>query len=187
MRYADNLRLKQDDDRSKQRALIYSNLKPNNKCHYTAVTLLKIFAKQTNPKSTSITVQTDIHLSPKLLLTLLYLNSKLMKEEISKSVGEAGIYLVQIDSAQDITSTDKCSVILRFIGENIEKRILAVVDSHPASGADLCNLLKEVLWKQNIDVSKCIFDSTDGASNMSRQHNRITAFLEKESPGQINI
>ena len=89
-----------------------------------------------------------------------------MKEKNLNSVREAGIYSVQIDSVQDITSIDKCSVILRFVRENVEERLLAVVDSHWATGADLCNLLKKVLQKQNIDVSKCISDSTDGASNM---------------------
>ena len=71
--------------------------------------------------------------------------SKLIKEEISNSVREAGSYSVQINSTQDITSTDKCSVTQRFVRENVEERLLAVVDSHSASGADLSNLLKEVL------------------------------------------
>ena len=92
--------------------------------------------------------------------------SKLMKEEISNSVREVGIYSVQMDSTQDVTSIGKCSVILRFVRENVEERLLAVVDSHSATGVDLCNLLKEILQKQNIDVSKCISNSTDGASNM---------------------
>ena len=48
------------------------------------------------------------------------------------------------------------------------------------------NLLKEVLHKQNIDVSKCISDSTDGASNMSGQYNGFITFLKKESPGHIH-
>ena len=65
-----------------------------------------------------------------------------MKEEILNSVGEAGIYSVQINSTQDITSTDKYSIILRFVRENVEQRLLTVVDF-------LCNLLKEVLQKQN--------------------------------------
>ena len=108
-----------------------------------------------------------------------------MKEEILNSVRKAGIYSVQIDSTQDITSRDKCPVILRFLRENVEERLLAVVDSHSANKADLCTLLKEVLQKQNIDVSKCISDSADGASNMSGQYNGFTAFLEKESPGHI--
>ena len=47
--------------------------------------------------------------------------SKLMKEEVSNSVRKAGIYLVQIDSTQDIISTDKYSVIVRFVRENVEK------------------------------------------------------------------
>ena len=71
--------------------------------------------------------------------------SKLIKEEISNSVREAGIYSVQIDLTQDITSTDKCSFILRFVRENVEERLLAVVDTYSATGADLCNLLKEIL------------------------------------------
>ena len=58
--------------------------------------------------------------------------SKLMKEKISNSVREAGIYSVQIDSTQNITSTDKCSVILRFVSENV-KELLVVVDSHSAN------------------------------------------------------
>ena len=99
---------------------------------------------------------------------------------------EAGIYSVQIDSTQDITSTDKCSVILRFVRENIEERLLAVVGSHSATGAHLCNFLKKVLQKQNIELSKYISDSTGGASNMSGQYNGFTAFLEKESSGHIH-
>ena len=77
-----------------------------------------------------------------------------MKEEISNSVREAGIYSVQIDSTQDITSTYKCSIILCVFRENIEKQLFAIVDSHSAIAANLCNLLKKVLQKQNIDVSK---------------------------------
>ena len=85
-----------------------------------------------------------------------------MKEKISNSVREAGIYSVQIDLTQDITSTDKCSVILHFVRENVEERLLAVVDSHSATGADLWNLLNKVLQEQNIDLFKCISDSRDG-------------------------
>ena len=62
--------------------------------------------------------------------------SKPMKEEISNSIREAGIYSVQIDSTQDITSTDKCSVILRFVRENVKEPLFAVVDSHSATTVD---------------------------------------------------
>ena len=109
-----------------------------------------------------------------------------MKKEISNSVREACIYSFQIDSTQDITSTDECSVILRFVRETVKERLLAVVDSHSATGADLSELIKGILANQNMDVSKCIPDSADGASNMSGQYKGFTAFLEKESPGHIH-
>ena len=60
--------------------------------------------------------------------------SKLIKEEISNSVREARINSVQIGSTQDITSMDKCSVIPRFVRENIEEQLFAVVDSHSTTG-----------------------------------------------------
>ena len=88
--------------------------------------------------------------------------------------------------SQDIILTEKCSVSLRFVRKNVEERLLAIVDSHSTTGGDLCNLLKEALHKQKIDVSKCISDSTDGASNISGQYNGFTAFFEKESPGHIH-
>ena len=59
------------------------------------------------------------------------------------------------------------------------------MDSHSATGAELCELMKGVLANQNIDESKCISDSTDGASNISGQYKGFTAFLEKESPAHI--
>ena len=95
----------------------------------------------------------DTFISKTTVNSIIAIISKLLKEEISNSVREAGIYSVQIDSTQDITSTDKCSVILCFVRENVEERLLAVVDSYSATGANLCNLLKEVLQKQNLDVS----------------------------------
>ena len=92
--------------------------------------LLKNVCK-TNLTSKSITVQTENKFISKATVnSIIVIASKLMKEEISNSVREAGIYSVQIDSTQDITSTDKCSVILGFVKENVEERFLAVVDSH---------------------------------------------------------
>ena len=137
-----------------------------------------MFAKQPD-KHKDNRANRNTFISKTTVNSIIAIISKLMKEEISNSVREAGIYSVQIDSTQDITSTDKCSVILRFVGENVEKRLLAVVDSHSATGADLSNLLKEVLQKQNIDVSKCISDSTHGASNMSGSIMDLQLFLNK--------
>ena len=111
-----------------------------------------------------------------------------MKKEISSSVREAGIYSVQNDSTQDIStqdstqdiqhkiaSTDKCSVILRFVKNNVQERLLAVVASHSATEVDPCVLIKGVLANQNIDMLKCISDIIRVTLNMSG----LYEFLEK--------
>ena len=78
-------------------------------------------------------------------------------------------------SAAGKAREENAAIAYSFFRENIKERLLAVVDSHSATGADLCNLLKEVLQKQNIDVFKCISNSTDRASNMLGQYNEFTA------------
>ena len=147
------------------------------KCHLENV--IKKCLQNKSDKHKHNRANRNTFVSKTTINSIIAIISKLMKEEISNSVREAGIYSVQIDSVQDITSTDKCLVILRFVRENVEERLLAVVDSHSATGADLCNLLKKVLQKQNIDVSKCISDSTDGASNMSESIMGLQLFLKK--------
>ena len=111
--------------------------------------------------------------------------SNLIKKNILNSAREADSYSVQIDSTQNITSTDKCLVILHFLRWSIEEKLLAAVDSYFATGADLFGMVKGVLANQNIHVSKCIFDNTDGVSNISGQYKRFIAFLEKESLGHM--
>ena len=124
------------------------------KCHFENV--IKKCLQNKPDKHKHNRANRNTFISKTTVNSIIAIISKLMKEEILNSVREAGIYSVQIDSTQDITSTDKCSVILRLVRENVEERLLAVVDSHSATGADLCNLLKKILQKQNIDVSKCI-------------------------------
>ena len=61
----------------------------------------------------------NIFISKTTVNSIIAIISKLMKEKILNSV--------QIDSTQDITSTDKCSVILRFVRKNVEERLLALL------------------------------------------------------------
>ncbi len=51
----------------------------------------------------------------------------LIQECISKDVQKAGMFSVQLDTTQDITSQDQCSVILRYVTETVHERLLTVV------------------------------------------------------------
>jgi len=55
------------------------------------------------------------------------------------------------------------------------------------TGKNLCDLLCKVLEDMNLDVTKCVGSSTDGASNMRGQYNGFSAWLNKVSPDQIHV
>ena len=112
--------------------------------------------------------------------------ARLIKRDIGSRIQKADFYSVQIDTTQDITCIDKCSIIVRFVDEKVEERLLAVVDCHSGKGIDICNLLLHTLEDNNIDIKKCVSDTTDGASNMGGQYNGFRAHLEKASPGHIH-
>ena len=115
--------------------------------------------------------------------------ASLMKEKISDEVNKAGMFSVQLDTTQDISVKDQCSVILRYIDQQneIQERLLAVVVASDTSGKGFLELLKTTLEKYNIDIQHCIGNATDGAANMQGVYNGFAAHLNKESPSQIHV
>ena len=94
-------------------------LTPVLKCHLENV-IKKCFQNKLD-KHKHNRANRNTFVSKTTVNSIIAIISRLMKEEISNLVGEAGIYSVQIDSAQDITSTDKCSVIPHLVRENVEE------------------------------------------------------------------
>ncbi|XP_065672002.1 uncharacterized protein LOC136089840 [Hydra vulgaris] len=110
----------------------------------------------------------------------------LVANAIAEEVQQAGIFLVQLDTTQDVTQADKCAIVLRYVTDKVEERLIGVVDSHSGKGSDLCKLMSNVLKQNGIDITKCVSDSTDGASNMAGAYDGFTTFFEKASPGHIH-
>lgn len=52
--------------------------------------------------------------------------SHFIKESISREVMEAGMFSLQIDTTQDVTSTDQCAVILRYVTDEIHEKLIGV-------------------------------------------------------------
>ncbi|KAL1269147.1 hypothetical protein QQF64_031436 [Cirrhinus molitorella] len=55
--------------------------------------------------------------------------SQLIKETIASEIREAKMFSVQIDTTQDITAKDQCSVILRYVTDVVHENLVALVDS----------------------------------------------------------
>lgn len=66
--------------------------------------------------------------------------SQLIKETIASEVREAKMFSVQIDTTQDITAKDQCSVILRYITDVIHEKLVALVDCEASTGQYFVNL-----------------------------------------------
>jgi len=92
-----------------------------------------------------------------------------MKRSISESIKEANFFSVQIDSTQDINVHEQVAVIIQFVNEKVNERLVALVDCKSGTGKNLCDIVCNVFNELNLDVKNCIGSSTDGASNMRGQ------------------
>lgn len=113
--------------------------------------------------------------------------SHLIKESISREVRQAGMFSLQIDTTQDITSTDQCAVILRYVTDVVHEKLIGVVDCESSTGEYFVELLKKTLAKVDIELRNCVGNSTDGAANMQGQYKGFSALLASESPNQVHI
>lgn len=76
------------------------------------------------------------------------------------------MFSVQINTTQDITSKDQCSVILRYVTDVVHEKLVTLVDCEASTGQYFLDILKETLIRLNLDVSCCVGSTTDGAANM---------------------
>lgn len=113
--------------------------------------------------------------------------SQVLKGTISDEVREAGLFSVQIDTTQDVTSKDQCAIIVRYVTDVVHERLVAVVNCEKSTGKHLTQLLKNTLDKLGIDMGMCAGNSTDAAANMQGPYKGFFAFLSEQSPTQIHV
>ena len=86
----------------------------------------------------------------------------LIQERIANDLQAAGIYSIEMDSTQDISSQDQCSIIVRFASKGeVHERLLSVVKANGSSGEALFKLLKSTLDRLQLDITNPVGDSFD--------------------------
>lgn len=117
--------------------------------------------------------------------------SNLIKHHISTKVNIAGMFSIQIDTTQDVTVSDICSIIIRYVSiepiPKVNEHALSILSAKESTGKALFKLVENCFLKNDIDVKKCVGSSTDGASNMRGQYQGFSAWLTKESPQQLHV
>jgi len=107
-----------------------------------------------------------------------------MSEEILK----AGMYTVQLDTTQDISVVDQCSVIIRYVsGTTIHERLVGMVKCTSSKGIDMVELILKVFNSLKLDPKKCVGNATDGAANMQGEYRGFSAQLSNVANKQIHI
>lgn len=112
---------------------------------------------------------------------------QLIQETIAKEVTEAGMFSVQIDTTQDITSQEQCSIVLRYVKDTVQERLFAVMKCEASTGQHFVQMLADVIEKCNLEISNCFSNATDGASNMQGKYRGFSTLLSSKSPNQVHV
>lgn len=112
---------------------------------------------------------------------------QLIRKTIVDDINKALFFTIQIDSTQDVNVHDQLCVIIRYVTDSVNERLLAFIRCTSGTGQDLCLLVCKLLENSGIDIKKCIGSSTDGASNMQGEYKGFSACLKKEVPEALHV
>lgn len=86
-----------------------------------------------------------------------------MRNSISGDIKRAQFFSIQIDFTH---VHDQLCVIIRYVSNEVNERLLAVIKITSGTGESLYNTVNKLLEVSGLDINNCIGSSTDGASNM---------------------
>ncbi|KAE9534101.1 hypothetical protein AGLY_008837 [Aphis glycines] len=112
---------------------------------------------------------------------------QLIRKTIVDDINKALFFTIQIDSTQNVNVHDQLCVIIRYVTDSVNERLLAFIKCTSGTGQDLCLLVRRLLENSGIDIKKCIGSSTDSASNMRGEYKGFSAWLKKEVPEALHV
>lgn len=84
------------------------------------------------------------------------------------------IYSIIVDEARDISKQEQMNICVRYImGSNTKERFLGFVLIQDLDANSLSKTIHEFLKNINLDITKCVGQSYDGASVMSGSNNGV--------------
>ncbi|KAL4101007.1 hypothetical protein QTP88_021028 [Uroleucon formosanum] len=115
----------------------------------------------------------------KLILAI----GQIMQESIVNAIKQAQIFSILVDSTQDVAVLDQLAICVRYtLKNNIYEKLLKLTIAHDSTGIGLFNLIASEFSKLNIDMSKIVGCSFDGAANMKGAYNGLQYHLKSINP-----
>lgn len=78
-----------------------------------------------------------------------------MIQENITDLQKAAMFSVQLDTTQNITAQEQCTVILKYVTDNVNESKVAVVRCSISTGKSSVQVLTEVLEHLKLDTSVC--------------------------------
>ncbi|VVC37231.1 Domain of unknown function DUF4371 [Cinara cedri] len=114
------------------------------------------------------------------IITIIY---NQIKSTITKKVKEANMFSVLLDTKQDISVFDQCSIVLRFVNNGmINERLISVKSCIVSTGIGMMNLLQNAIEMVDLNITHCIGNSTDSSAYMRGTYNEFTSWLSVAVP-----
>ncbi|XP_072401115.1 uncharacterized protein [Diabrotica undecimpunctata] len=127
-------------------------------------------------------------LSKTTVNSIIVIITEIIQKKISSEIQTATMFSIEIDSTQDISVTDQCSVVTRYVyNGTIHERLLAVVPCHNSTGKGFHTMIHDILVKNGLDEKNCIADSTDGAANMQGRYSGFSSFMVQENSNHVHV
>lgn len=95
---------------------------------------------------------------------------RLIQEKVAAEVRQAEMFSIQIDTTQDISAHDQCSVVIRYVTDSIHERLISVINCKASTGQYFADLIQNLLGRMGIDLKLCAGNATDGAANMQGEY-----------------
>lgn len=77
------------------------------------------------------------------------------------------MFSVLIDTTQDVTVMDQCSIVLRYVTNGtINEKLIAVKCCTDSTSKGMMELLQTALEQVKVNPEKCIGNAIGGATNM---------------------
>ncbi|GLV39534.1 hypothetical protein CBL_20438, partial [Carabus blaptoides fortunei] len=103
--------------------------------------------------------------------------------EMAKNIGHqqkvdiksSGLFSLCLDESTDITGSVRLAIFIRYcVGNNIKEEMISLASiATTTRGIDICNVVVNALAEREIDLSKIVSVTTDGARSMTGQENGI--------------
>lgn len=98
------------------------------------------------------------------------------------------MYSIQLDTTQDTSISDQCSIIIRYVSKfSVKERLIAMVKCKSSIGESFVELLLNFLKTANTDTLNCIGNSTNGAANMQGQYKGFSAKFSETGATLLHV